>query len=91
MRIDCEDGFGFFHASSPTARVLDVRQLYDHCPHRDETDPRPLPDQRAVQGALADVFDAFVSMRSDTRLDRDLEDLHLSTVKVFHRAATQVQ
>jgi hypothetical protein len=40
---------------------------------------------------LADVFDAFVSMRSDTRLEPDLEDLLLSTVNVFHRAATQVQ
>ena len=64
---------------SPTARVLDVPQLYGHCSRRDETDPRPL-------NSLAGVFDAFVSMRSDTRLDPDLEDLHLSTVKAFHRA-----
>jgi hypothetical protein len=40
---------------------------------------------------LADVFDAFVSMRSGTRLEPDPEDLLLATVNVFHRAAAKVQ
>ena len=75
MRIDRDDEFEPFHASSPTARVLDELQLYGHRPHQDEPDPRPLPDQRAVQTALADVFEAFISMLSDTRLEPDLEDL----------------
>ena len=33
-RIDREDEFGFFHASSRTARVLDVTQLYGPWPTR---------------------------------------------------------
>ena len=91
MRNDREDEFEPFHASSPTARVLDELQLYGHRPYQDEPDPCPLPDQRAVEAALADVFDALVSALSETRLEPDLEDLLWSTINLFHRAAAQVQ
>ncbi len=43
MRVDREDEFGFFRASSPTASVLDVLQLYGHCPHQDESILAPCP------------------------------------------------
>ncbi len=91
MRNDRDDEFEPFHASFPTARVLDELQLYGHRPHQDEPDPRPLPDQRGVEAALGDVFDALVSVLGDTRLEPDLENLLWSTVNLFHRAAAQVQ
>src|SRR6516165_8170138 len=80
-----------FHASSPTDRIIHELQVYGHRPHQDEPDPRPLPDEEKVRGALADIFDAFVSTLSDTRLEPDIEDLLWSTVNLFHRAADRVQ
>lgn len=77
-------------ASSPTGHMLQELQLYGHRPHQDEPDPRPLPDEGRVRGALADIFDALVTTLGDTRLEPDLEDLLWSTVNLFHRAAARV-
>jgi len=90
MRNDRDDEFEPIPRCSPTARLLEELQLNGHRPHEDEPDPRPLPDQRAVEAALADAFDALVSVLADTRLEPDLEDLLWSTVNLFHRAAAQV-
>ncbi len=79
------------HAASPTASLLAELQLHGHRPFQDEPDPRPLPDERRVQGALADIFDALVSTLSDTRLEPDLDDLLWSTVQLFHRTAQRVE
>jgi hypothetical protein len=76
--------------SSPADIVLTELQLYGHRPFQDEPDPRPLPEARAIGGAVADVFDALVSTLADTRLEPDLENLLWSTVNVFHRAADRV-
>ncbi len=79
------------HASSATASLLTELQLYGHRPFQDEPDPRPLPDERQVRTALADIFDALVATLTDTRLEPDLEDLLWSTVNLFHRAAERVE
>lgn len=79
------------HASSPTSEVIRELQLYGCRPHQDEPDPRPLPEESVVRGALADIFDALVATLADTRLEPDLEDLLWSTVNLFHRAAGRVQ
>ena len=79
------------HAASPTASLLAELQLHGHRPFQDEPDPRPLPDERRVQGALADIFDALVSTLSDTRLEPDLDDLLWSTVQLFHRTGQRVE
>ena len=79
------------HAVSPTASLLAELQLHGHRPFQDEPDPRPLPDERRVQGALADIFDALVSTLSDTRLEPELDDLLWSTVQLFHRTAQRVE
>jgi hypothetical protein len=79
------------HAASSTASVLTELQLYGHRPFQDEPDPRPLPAERTVRTALADIFDALVSTLTDTRLEPDLEDLLWSTVNLFHRAADRVE
>ncbi len=79
------------HAESSTASVLTELQLYGYRPFQDEPDPRPLPEEPILRGALADIFDALVSSLSDTRLEPDLEDLLWSTVNVYHRAAERIE
>ena len=66
-------------------------QLYGHRPYQDEPDPRPLPEAARLEGALADIFDAFVSTLSETRLEPDLADLLWSQVNLFHRTVDRVQ
>src|SRR6185437_1301378 len=72
------------HDSSPTDHLLGELQLYGHRPFQDEPDPRPLPEGKAIAGAIADIFDALVATLNDTRLEPDLEDLLWSTVNLFH-------
>ena len=91
MEIAGMAGFEPQHASSPTARIIDQLQLHGYRPNQDEPDPRPLPDEEKVRGALADIFDALVSTLNETRLEPDLDDLLWSTVNLFHRAADRVQ
>jgi hypothetical protein len=79
------------HTSSPTDHVLAELQLYGHRPFQDEPDPRPLPEATAVGGAVAEIFDALVSVLTDTRLEPDLEYLLWSTVNLFHRATDRVE
>lgn len=83
------------HAPEPhpsaTAYLLDELALFGHRPFADEPDGRPLPNERQVDGAMADIFDALVSTLTDTRIEPDLESLLWSTVNVFHRAAERVE
>jgi len=81
------DAFEPQHASSPTEHVLQELQLHGYRPFMDEPDPRPLPEEHRIAGAIADIFDALVSTLVDTRLEPDLDDLLWSTVNLFHRAA----
>jgi hypothetical protein len=84
------DAFEPEHASSPTAYVLSELQLHGYRPFADEPDPRPLPEDHRVAGAIADIFDALISTLEDTRLEPDLDDLLWSTVNLFHRAADRI-
>ena len=77
-------------ASSATAAVLEELQLYGYRPFADEPDPRPLPEADALQGAIADIFDALAATLEETRLEPDLEDLLWSVTNLFHRAAARV-
>ncbi|AFK54056.1 DUF2493 domain-containing protein [Tistrella mobilis] len=79
------------HAESPTSSLLSELQLYGHRPFQDEPDPRPLPEEPVVRGALADIFDALVSTLADTRLEPDLDDLLWSTVNLFHRTTDRIE
>jgi len=76
---------------SPTAHLLDELQLYGHRPFEDEPDPRPLPEPKQLQGALADIFDAVVATLSDTRLEPDLPDILWSVVNLFHRRIDRIE
>ncbi|KCZ51239.1 DUF2493 domain-containing protein [Hyphomonas pacifica] len=77
-------------ASSATAAVLEELQLYGYRPFADEPDPRPLPEADALQGAIADIFDALAATLEDTRLEPDVEDLLWSVTNLFHRTAARV-
>ena len=90
MLIDPGASFEPEPAASPTSRLIDELQLYGHRPFQDEPDPRSLPDENAVKGALADIFDALVATLQDTRLEPDLDDLLWSSVNLFHRAGERV-
>ena len=74
------------HSASPTDHVVQELQLYGYHPSEDEADPRPVPEDRIIEGAVADIFDALISTVADTSLDPDLDDLLWSTVNTFHRA-----
>jgi hypothetical protein len=80
----------FEPASSPIDHVLTELQLYGFHPRDDEPDPRPIPEDRLIQGAVADIFDALIATLEDTRLEPDLADLLWSTVHLFHRACDRV-
>ena len=90
MKIDLDPGFEPPHASSPTDRFLETLQLHGYRPGQDDPDPRPLPEEGAVRGALADIFDALVVTLKDTRLEPDLDDLLWAQVNLFHRAAERI-
>lgn len=77
--------------SSPTAHALDELQLYGYRPFQDEPDPRPLPQEAQIVGAVSDIFDALVVAFSDTRLEPDLENLLWSTVNLFHRSIGRIE
>ncbi len=90
MATNDDPDFEPVHDASPTDHVLSELQLFGHRPFQDE-DPRPLPEGQIIAGAVVDIFDALVSVLTDTRLEPDLEDLLWSTVNLFHRAAERVQ
>jgi hypothetical protein len=90
MEIDHDASYEPPHASSPFPRILDTLQVHGYRPHQDEPDPRPLPVERAIQGALADIFDALVVTLNDARLEPDLDDPLWAQVNLYRRAASRV-
>jgi hypothetical protein len=91
MMNDDDNGFEPHHTSSATDHVLMELELHGFHPRQDEPDPRPLPEDATIGGAVADIFDALVATLNGTRLEPDLEDLLWSTVNLFHRAIERVQ
>lgn len=79
------------HHSSSTEHVGSQLQLYGWRPIVDELDPRPMPEDYVIAGAVTDIFDALVSSLADTALDPDLDELLWSTVNMFHRAAARLE
>ncbi|CAN7624807.1 DUF2493 domain-containing protein [Pararhizobium sp. LjRoot238] len=91
LSLPPDDGDEPHHASSPTDRFIYEMQIYGYRPFQDEPDPRPLPEEPAVQASLTTIFDALFEMLGETRLEPDLEDLFWSTVNLFHRAGERIQ
>lgn len=78
-------------SSSPTAAILSELHLHGRPSFDDGDDPRPLPDDDRMTGAVADIFDALIASLDDTRAEPDLEGLLWGAVHLFHRGAERVE
>lgn len=78
------------HEASGTAHYLAELELHGYRPSLDEPDPRPVPEDTQVEGAVIEIFDALIGTFDDTALEPDLEDLLWSMVNLFHRAADRL-
>ena len=78
------------HRSSATARVIEDLELHGYQPSSNEPDPRPLPDQDLVAGAISDMFDILGGAFRDTSLEPDLDDLLWHLTDLFHKKAARV-
>ena len=85
------DDYEPHHESSPTDQLIQDLQLHGYRPSEDELDQRPTPEDRIIEGAVADIFDALIATVADTSLDPDLDDLLWSTVNMFHRAVDRIE
>lgn len=91
--MDHDPELGTFNSttSSPTAAILTELSLHGRPAFEDGDDPRPLPDDDRMAGAITDMFDALVVTLDDTRVEPDLDGLLWGTVHLFHRAAERVE
>ncbi|MFP1133109.1 DUF2493 domain-containing protein [Asticcacaulis sp. W401b] len=78
------------YAMSSTDHYLTELELYGYRPSLEEPDPRPLPEDHQVEGAVLEIMDALVGTLDDTALEPDLEDLLWGAVNLFHRAADRL-
>ncbi|MDD9732797.1 DUF2493 domain-containing protein [Mameliella sp. AT18] len=90
MTLD-DDTFEPHHESSPTEHALNELELhgYRHLGHG--PDPRLVPEDNVIAGAVSDIFDALIATMADTALDGELDDLLWSTVNMFHRATDRLE
>lgn len=79
------------HASSPTAHLLDELQLYGYRPHRDEPDPRPLPEADHAMAEIGACVESLTALLAETRLEDDLADLLWSFVNIFQRKIATIE
>ena len=91
MTAHHDDGHNPYDTQSATDYALAELQLQGYRPFDDEPDPRPLPEGRAIAGAVADIFDALVATLTETRLEPELKELLWSTVNLFHRATMRIE
>ncbi|WP_171173669.1 DUF2493 domain-containing protein [Ruegeria sp. HKCCD8929] len=77
--------------ASPTDTICAELELFGHRPPEGEPDPRDVPEDARIEGAVADIFDALVATMADTMLDHDLDELLWSTVNMFHRATDRIE
>ncbi|TDX20974.1 DUF2493 domain-containing protein [Rhodovulum visakhapatnamense] len=89
--MHAHDEFEPDHSTSPTGHVIEALELYGYHPAEGEADPRITPEDTAIQGAVADIFDALISTMADTSLDFDLDEIMWSTVNTFHRAVERIE
>lgn len=84
------DDFEPAHQGTATHSYMAELELYGYRPSADEPDPRPIPEDAQVQGAVLEIMDALIGTLDDTALERDLEDLLWGAVNLFHRAADRL-
>jgi hypothetical protein len=81
----CDAASEPFHASSPSAHLLEELQLYGYRPNADEPDPRPLPEADHAALEISNCVESLSALVSGTRLEDDLADLVWAFVNIFHR------
>ena len=79
------------HAASPTDAICTELKLHGYRHSENDPDPRDVPEDHRITGAVADIFDALVATMADTSLDHDLDELLWSTVNMFHRATDRIE
>ena len=79
------------HAASPTDAICTELKLHGYRHSENDPDPRDVPEDHRITGAIADIFDALVATMADTSLDHDLDELLWSTVNMFHRATDRIE
>ncbi|MEQ8451156.1 MAG: DUF2493 domain-containing protein [Nitratireductor sp.] len=90
MTLD-DDTFEPHHESSPTEHALNELELHGYRHDGHGPDPRLVPEDKVITGAVSDIFDALIATMADTALDGELDDLLWSTVNMFHRAADRLE
>jgi len=90
MTLD-DDTFEPHHESSPTEHALNELELHGYRHDGHGPDPRLVPEDNVIAGAVSDIFDALIATMADTALDGELDDLLWSTVNMFHRAADRLE
>ncbi|WP_273281727.1 DUF2493 domain-containing protein [Pseudooceanicola atlanticus] len=90
MALD-DDTFEPHHESSPTEHALNELELHGYRHDGHGPDPRLVPEDNIIAGAVSDIFDALIATMADTALDGELDDLLWSTVNMFHRAADRLE
>ncbi|WP_299555708.1 DUF2493 domain-containing protein [uncultured Tateyamaria sp.] len=79
------------HSASPTDTICSELHLYGYRHSENAPDPRGVPEDHMIAGAIADIFDALVATMADTSLDTDLDELLWSAVNMFHRAVSRIE
>lgn len=90
MTLD-DDTFEPHHESSPTEHALNELELHGYRHDGHGPDPRLVPEDNVIAGAVSDIFDALIATMADTALDGELDDLLWSTVNMFHRATDRLE
>ncbi|MCO6185203.1 DUF2493 domain-containing protein [Rhizobium sp. L1K21] len=90
MTLD-DDTFEPHHESSPTEHALNELELHGYRHDGHGPDPRLVPEDNVIAGAVSDIFDALIATMADTALDGELDELLWSTVNMFHRAADRLE
>lgn len=90
MTLD-DDTFEPHHESSQTEHALNELELHGYRHDGHGPDPRLVPEDNVIGGAVSDIFDALIATMADTALDGELDDLLWSTVNMFHRAADRIE
>lgn len=91
MTYEDDDAFEPHHASSPTDHALSALQLHGYRHDENTPDPRLVPEDDVIAGAVSDIFDALIATMAETALDGELNDLLWSTVNGFHRAVQRIE
>ncbi len=78
------------HQSTATDHHLIELELYGYRPSLEEPDPRALPEDVQVRGAVLEIMDALIGTFDDTAMEPDLEDMLWGAVNLFHRAADRL-